>query len=155
MKLFQRSRLRSHCDYSSAIARNRANLGIVVSAFVYDTAIRHPGGPIDPAGYLKIHVHVKETSRQAWMKIIDPAAPLTAVCLASQHRLTATAPPRTQRLPYLLGTREGSCPATGPTHCALRLTPVVEAIGRCYGAAWASISFRSSGQDWAKAGCSG
>ena len=64
----------------SSIARDQANLGIVISEFAYNTAIAQPGGLIDPAGYHRIHVRVKETSQPAWMKIIDsgPRASPTA-----------------------------------------------------------------------------
>jgi Cyclic nucleotide-binding domain len=65
----------------SAIARDHANLGIVVSGFVYDTAIAQPGGLVDPEGYHQIRVRVKETRQLAWMKIIDPVTPLTVTNL--------------------------------------------------------------------------
>jgi CRP-like cAMP-binding protein len=90
-----------------AIAHDRASLGIVVSPFVYETAIGPEGGPIDRNGYVKIHVHVKETSQPAWMKIIDPAA-LPSGCLESWPPLMATAPPGSQRSRGLLGARESS-----------------------------------------------
>jgi CRP-like cAMP-binding protein len=57
----------------SSIARNHANLGVVISEFAYNVAIAQPGSLIDPADYRRIHVDVKETSQPAWMKIIDPA----------------------------------------------------------------------------------
>jgi hypothetical protein len=66
-----------------AIARDHANLGIVVSNFVYETAIAQPGGLIDPEGYDKIRVRVKETRQLAWMRIIDPGTPLTVTSLIS------------------------------------------------------------------------
>jgi hypothetical protein len=67
----------------SAIARDNANLGIVVSGFVYDTAIAQPGGLIDPDGYHQIRMQVKETRQLAWMKIIGSGAPLTVTSLIS------------------------------------------------------------------------
>jgi CRP-like cAMP-binding protein len=90
-----------------AIAHDHASLGIVVSPFIYETAISPEGGPIDRDGYVKIHVHVKETSQPAWMKIIDPAA-LRAACLENWSPVMATAPPGSQRSPGLLGARESS-----------------------------------------------
>jgi hypothetical protein len=65
----------------NAITRDHGNLGVVVSTFVYDTAIAQPGGLIDPAGYRKIRVQVKETRQPAWMMIIDPVTPLTVTSL--------------------------------------------------------------------------
>src|ERR1700761_3856798 len=90
-----------------AIASEQASLGIVVSPFVYETAIRQPGGPIDEGGYTEIQVQVKESSQQAWMKIIDPATPSVA-CLGGWPQLVATAPPGTQRSLCRLGVRESS-----------------------------------------------
>jgi hypothetical protein len=66
-----------------AIARDHANLGIVVSRFVYETAIAQPGGLVDPEGYEQIRVRVKETRQLAWMRIIDPGTPLTVTSLIS------------------------------------------------------------------------
>lgn len=79
-----------------AIAREQANLGIVVSPFVYDIAIDEPGGPIDSDGFAKIQVNVKRTHLQAWMKVFDPAPPLAPACLADPASWVATAPPRVQ-----------------------------------------------------------
>lgn len=90
-----------------AIAHEQASLGIVVSPFIYETSIGPAGGPIDRDGYVKIQVHVKETSQQAWMKIIDPAA-LSAACLENWPQIMATAPPGSQRSLGLLGARESS-----------------------------------------------
>ncbi|HEX3960404.1 MAG TPA: cyclic nucleotide-binding domain-containing protein [Trebonia sp.] len=67
----------------AAIARDHANLGIVVSEFVYNTAIAQPGGLIDPDGYHQIRVRVKETRQLAWMKIIGSGTPLTVTSLIS------------------------------------------------------------------------
>jgi CRP-like cAMP-binding protein len=58
-----------------AVTGKGANLGVIVSPFVYDNAIRQCAGTVDPAEYHKVHVHVKETSAPAWMQLIDPAPP--------------------------------------------------------------------------------
>jgi len=73
--IIRAARLLEAAALKKAMVRDRANLGVVASAFVYDTAIGQSGGPIDPDGYARIHVHVKETTQQAWMKITDPAPP--------------------------------------------------------------------------------
>lgn len=50
------------------------NIGLITSAFVYETAIKAAGG-LDLAGYEQVQVTVKESSLPAWMKLIDPDAP--------------------------------------------------------------------------------
>jgi hypothetical protein len=57
----------------NAIAANRANLGFIVSDFIYQTAIRHGGGFSDPGAYAGVEVKVKEANMRAWMQIVDPA----------------------------------------------------------------------------------
>jgi CRP-like cAMP-binding protein len=51
-----------------AMDRSGASLGVVVSAFIYETAVRHAR---DLAGYSQVQVDVKETSMTAWMKLFD------------------------------------------------------------------------------------
>ena len=53
-----------------AISSSRANLGMIVSSSVYDTAIRPYGGPVD---YQPVRVQGTGSSQQAWMQLIDPA----------------------------------------------------------------------------------
>jgi Cyclic nucleotide-binding domain len=53
-----------------AISRSRANLGMIVSSSVYDTAIRPYGGPV---GYEPVRIERRGSSQQAWMHVIDPA----------------------------------------------------------------------------------
>lgn len=111
--IIRTARLLEATALRKAMVRHRACLGVVVSPFVFDTAIGQPGGPIDSTGFAKIHVHVKETSQAAWMKLIDPASAEVGpvACLGSSRHRPETALPRVQRLPRLLGAREGSCPA--------------------------------------------
>jgi hypothetical protein len=53
-----------------AISRSRANLGMIVSSSVYDTAIRPYGGPVD---YQPVRIEGAGSPQQAWMHMIDPA----------------------------------------------------------------------------------
>jgi Cyclic nucleotide-binding domain len=53
-----------------AISSSRANLGMIVSASVYDTAIRPYGGPV---GYQPVRIERRGRAQQAWMHVIDPA----------------------------------------------------------------------------------
>jgi class 3 adenylate cyclase len=63
-------------SFKEAIVRSPANLGLIVSPFVYDTAVRHTLNPIDLAGYSPIQVRVKGFSSSAWVKLFD--APTSA-----------------------------------------------------------------------------
>ena len=54
----------------TAMAETGANLGIIASAFVYETAIRQADGPVDPAHYIPVQANVKESSIPAWMQLI-------------------------------------------------------------------------------------
>jgi hypothetical protein len=62
--------------FKEAIARNGAILGLIVSPFVYETAIRQGREIPEAAGYTKILVDVKETRTSAWMRLIDPGEPV-------------------------------------------------------------------------------
>jgi hypothetical protein len=114
--IIRTARLLEATALRKAMVHHRARLGVVVSPFVFDTAIGQPGGPVDSAGFAKIHVHVKETSQHAWMKLIDPASAEAGpvACLGNSRHRTETALPRVQRMPRLLGAREGSCQLTKP-----------------------------------------
>jgi hypothetical protein len=59
----------------NALAANRANLGFIVSDFVYQTAIKPGGGYGDPGAYAEVEVKVKKTSLHGWMQVVDPALP--------------------------------------------------------------------------------
>ena len=49
--IIRAARLLEAAALRKAMVRDRANLGVVVSPFVFDTAIGQPGGPIDSAGF--------------------------------------------------------------------------------------------------------
>jgi CRP-like cAMP-binding protein len=51
----------------------RPNLGVIVSAFVYETAIKPSVTEHDLRDYEPVQVTVKESSFPAWMKLTDPA----------------------------------------------------------------------------------
>jgi CRP-like cAMP-binding protein len=74
--IIKASRLVDTAAFKEAIAGHDAILGIIVSPFVYETHIEPGGSAIDPAGYTKIPVRVKETSGSAWTQLIGPAGPL-------------------------------------------------------------------------------
>jgi CRP-like cAMP-binding protein len=71
------SRLVDAAAFKEAVTRHEeAILGVIVSSFVYETHIEPGGSPLDPAGYTKIPVRVKETTGAAWAQIIGPGGPL-------------------------------------------------------------------------------
>jgi hypothetical protein len=54
-----------------AIKDRRANLGVIVSRYVYESAIKHADDPMDSAGYRQVRVAVNESTVPAWMRLID------------------------------------------------------------------------------------
>jgi class 3 adenylate cyclase len=53
-----------------SIGQNGASLGIIASAFVYETVIKHHEEEGNPASYQQVAVKVKETSVSVWMRLI-------------------------------------------------------------------------------------
>jgi RNA polymerase sigma factor (sigma-70 family) len=58
-----------------AVADSRADIGVIVSSFVYDNYIATAPGPVDPAGYHQVWIAEKESSVPAWMQLIEPVRP--------------------------------------------------------------------------------
>lgn len=54
-----------------AMAENSANLGIIVSSFVYETAIEQANELIDAHEYKMVEVLNKEFHSQAWMRLVN------------------------------------------------------------------------------------
>ena len=61
--------------FKTAMATKHAHLGMIVSDFVYQSAVIQADHLTDPASYAEIDVRVKETYLRAWMLLVDP--PLT------------------------------------------------------------------------------
>lgn len=76
------SRMMDTPAFTSAMAETGAVLGIVVSPFVYETAIRQSAGPPEPISFSRILVELKETRASAWMHLIepDPSRSLMRLC---------------------------------------------------------------------------
>lgn len=66
-----------------AMTATGASLGVIASAFIYETVLRH--GP-ELAGYSQVEVNVKESSLLAWMRLFGPVLP---GLLPPQQRLDA------------------------------------------------------------------
>lgn len=56
--------------FKDDMASAAASIGMIVTPFVFDTAIRHAEGWADPAGYRSVEVNVKECRMPAWMQLI-------------------------------------------------------------------------------------
>jgi Cyclic nucleotide-binding domain len=56
-----------------AMTEDDAILGVVVSPFVYDTAVSDGGNSLEPAAYTQVPVQVKEPYTTAWMRLIGQA----------------------------------------------------------------------------------
>ena len=67
------SRMLDAPAFKEAMDENDAVLGVVVSPFVYETAIKQGSGRSEVAGYHEILVEVKETRAPAWVHLITPA----------------------------------------------------------------------------------
>ena len=70
------SRLVDAAAFKEAVMGDGAILGMIVSLYVFETHIEPGGSTLDPAGYTKIPVRVKEASGSAWAQLIGPAGPL-------------------------------------------------------------------------------
>jgi CRP-like cAMP-binding protein len=63
--------------FKAAIGVGTANLGVIASRFVYDTAIKHSLNALDLAGYSQVLVEVKGLTIPAWMKLFTvPVSPV-------------------------------------------------------------------------------
>ncbi len=66
------ARLLESPHFKEAIDSSAASLGVIVSPFVYETIIR-PGRDLsEVASYTQVPVEVRESSTNAWMKVIAP-----------------------------------------------------------------------------------
>ena len=52
------------------LARTGAHLGVIVSAFVYESVIKHAPGYVDPNQYRQLRFRVKESTLAAWMYLV-------------------------------------------------------------------------------------
>lgn len=52
------------------LAGQPAELGLIVSAYVYHTVVKHAPGAIDPARFRRVHVRIKESRLSAWICLL-------------------------------------------------------------------------------------
>ncbi|CNG15520.1 Uncharacterised protein [Mycobacterium tuberculosis] len=73
--IIQTARLLEAPVLKSALAETGADLGFIVSPFVYDACVAHLHGPLDPAAFERVTLKVKETATEAWMYLAGAATP--------------------------------------------------------------------------------
>ncbi|MEV4673169.1 hypothetical protein AB0K34_16075 [Actinomadura sp. NPDC049382] len=65
--IIQTARLMEAPALKTALAETGADLGFIVSSFVYDAFVAHLHGALDPRAFEPVTVTVKETTTEAWM----------------------------------------------------------------------------------------
>lgn len=71
------ARLLEAAVLKQALCRSGADLGVIVSDFVYETAVQQNSDFIDGDDYRQVHVKVKETRKTAWMRLIGASSNTT------------------------------------------------------------------------------
>jgi CRP-like cAMP-binding protein len=61
------SRIIEAARLKKELARTGAQLGVIVSPFVYESVIKHSPGTVDPNQYRQLRFRVKESNLAAWM----------------------------------------------------------------------------------------
>lgn len=87
--------------FKRAMAETGSVLGVIASGFVYRTAIKHGGAPLDPGDYIRVQVDVKESRMRAWYRLVTPLRRARA-CRPAQVRRG-----RTRRRWRRTGSRRG------------------------------------------------
>ena len=64
------SRIIEAARLKKELARTDAHLGVIVSAFVYESVIKHAPGYVDPNQYRQLRFRVKESNLAAWMSLV-------------------------------------------------------------------------------------
>ncbi|NEA29526.1 hypothetical protein [Actinomadura bangladeshensis] len=73
--IIQTARLLEAPVLKAALADRGADLGFIVSPFVYDAYVAHLHGALDPAAFERVTLKVKETATEAWMYLTGTATP--------------------------------------------------------------------------------
>lgn len=71
--IIQTARLLEAPVLKTALAETGADLGFIVSPFVYDAFVAHLHGPLDPGAFERVTLTVKETATEAWMYLAGGA----------------------------------------------------------------------------------
>ncbi|SPT58583.1 Uncharacterised protein [Actinomadura madurae] len=73
--IIQTARLLEAPVLKTALAETGADLGFIVSPFVYDAFVSHLKGPLDPRAFERVTLTVKETTTEAWMYLTGTNTP--------------------------------------------------------------------------------
>ncbi|MEU5988369.1 hypothetical protein ABZ806_05290 [Spirillospora sp. NPDC047418] len=73
--IIQTARILEAPVLKAALADRGADLGFIVSPFVYDAYVAHLHGPLDPAAFERVTLKVKEMTTEAWMYLAGTATP--------------------------------------------------------------------------------
>jgi class 3 adenylate cyclase len=65
------SRIIEAPELKKELARTGAHLGVIVSAFVYDSVIKHAPGYVEPGQYSQLRFRVKGSNLAAWMYLVS------------------------------------------------------------------------------------
>lgn len=63
-------------EFKQAMSEADTSLGLIVSGFVYETAVKQANDPLTPAGFSQVQVKVKESEMTAWMHFVTPDGPM-------------------------------------------------------------------------------
>jgi hypothetical protein len=74
--IIRAARMLEAAEFKQAMKETEISLGLIVSGFVYETAIRHAADPLEPGGFTRIEVKVKESEMTAWMHFVSPVVPV-------------------------------------------------------------------------------
>ncbi|WP_165965998.1 hypothetical protein [Actinomadura sp. 7K534] len=73
--IIQAARLLEAPALKAALAERGADLGFIVSPFVYDAFVAHLQGAVDRASFERVTVEVKETATEGWMYLAGTGLP--------------------------------------------------------------------------------
>jgi len=57
-------------DFKAAVAASPASLGVIVSPFIYETAVRPNQDLMEVASYSEVPVRIEESNTTAWVRLI-------------------------------------------------------------------------------------
>ncbi|WP_165975800.1 hypothetical protein, partial [Actinomadura rubrisoli] len=69
------ARLLDAAEFKRRMAGSPAELGLIVSGYVYDSVVKHAPGRVDPSFYQRIDVAEKETRAHAWIALAGQPGP--------------------------------------------------------------------------------
>ncbi|WP_187232266.1 Crp/Fnr family transcriptional regulator [Actinomadura sp. HBU206391] len=82
--IIQAARMLDARDFKAELADTGADLGFIVSQFVYDSVVKHGREVGRSSAYRQVEVRVKETETTAWMYLAHGARPLRGRSPVSQ-----------------------------------------------------------------------